>query len=155
MTNTYFGARALTGFQGSSDCGRRSDFFARAQQVVQPVEREARQGAAQAEEPRRVHNEDRVGAALVLRGDASRYAKGAVLLLPYDLREMTMLGDAGANALGAVLGLSSVGRLTGRGRFVAIAGLTGLTLLGEHLSLGAVIERTPGLAQLDRLGRRA
>src|SRR5437879_929091 len=66
VTNTYFGARALTGFQGSSDGGRRSDFFARAQQVVQPVEREARQGAAQAEEPRRVHDEERVGAALVL-----------------------------------------------------------------------------------------
>src|SRR5438067_1176771 len=41
VTKTYFGARALTGFQGSSDGGRRSGFFARAQQVVQPVEREA------------------------------------------------------------------------------------------------------------------
>jgi len=79
----------------------------------------------------------------------------AVLLLPYDLREMTMLGDAGANALGALLGLNSVDRLTGRGRWIAIGGLAGLTVLGEHLSLGAVIERTPGLAQLDRLGRRA
>ena len=83
------------------------------------------------------------------------YAGIAVLLAPYDLREMTMLGDAGANALGALLGLNSVDRLTGRGRWIAIGGLAGLTVLGEHLSLGAVIERTPGLAQLDRLGRRA
>jgi hypothetical protein len=78
----------------------------------------------------------------------------AVLLLPYDLREMAMLGDAGANGLGALLGLKSVDRFTGRGRWAAIAGLAALTLLGERTSLGALIERTPGLAQLDRLGRR-
>ena len=77
----------------------------------------------------------------------------AVLLLPYDLREMTMLGDAGANGLGAMLGLNSVNRFTGRGRWVAIAALGGLTLLGERTSLGALIERTPGLAHIDRLGR--
>jgi hypothetical protein len=78
----------------------------------------------------------------------------AVLLLPYDLREMTMLGDAGSNALGALLGLKSVERFTGRGRWVAIGALAGLTLLGERTSIGALIERTPGLAHLDRLGRR-
>jgi hypothetical protein len=77
----------------------------------------------------------------------------AVLLLPYDLREMAMLGDAGSNALGAVLGLSSVERFTGRGRWVAIGALAGLTLLGERTSIGAFIERTPGLSWLDRLGR--
>jgi glucosyl-3-phosphoglycerate synthase len=77
----------------------------------------------------------------------------AVLLLPYDLREMAMLGDAGANALGAMLGLKSVERFTGRGRWVAIGTLAGLTLLGERTSLGALIERTPGLAHVDRLGR--
>jgi glucosyl-3-phosphoglycerate synthase len=77
----------------------------------------------------------------------------AVLLLPYDLREMAMLGDAGSNALGAVLGLNSVRRFTGRGRWVAIGALAGLTILGERTSLGARIERTPGLAWLDRLGR--
>jgi glucosyl-3-phosphoglycerate synthase len=77
----------------------------------------------------------------------------AVLLLPYDLRERTMLGDAGANALGAMLGLSSVSRLTGRGRWLAIGALAGLTLLGERRSLGAMIESTPGLSWLDRLGR--
>jgi hypothetical protein len=78
----------------------------------------------------------------------------AVLLLPYDLHEMAMLGDAGANALGAMLGLNSVERFTGRGRWVAIGALAGLTILGERTSLGALIERTPGLARLDRLGRR-
>jgi Glycosyl transferase family 2 len=77
----------------------------------------------------------------------------AVLLLPYDLREMAMLGDAGSNALGGLLGLKSVERFTGRGRWVAIGALTGLTVIGERASIGAWIERTPGVAWIDRLGR--
>jgi len=77
----------------------------------------------------------------------------AVLLLPYDLREMAMLGDGGSNALGGLLGLKSVERFTERGRWVAIGALAGLTILGERTSIGAWIERTPGLAWLDRLGR--
>ncbi len=79
----------------------------------------------------------------------------AVLLAPYDLRERTMLGDAGSNALGAMLGLSSVSRLTERGRWTAIGALASLTLLGERTSLGALIERTPLLRGLDTLGRPA
>ena len=79
----------------------------------------------------------------------------AVLLLPYDLRENVMLGDAGSNALGAMLGLSSVSRLTERSRWLAIGALAGLTLIGERRSLGELIERTPGLSALDRLGREA
>jgi hypothetical protein len=78
----------------------------------------------------------------------------AVLLAPYDFREMTMLGDAGANALGAMLGLSSVSKLTGRGRWAAIGALAGLTILGETRSLGELIERTPVLRELDALGRQ-
>ncbi|MFL5952338.1 MAG: glycosyltransferase [Gaiellaceae bacterium] len=77
----------------------------------------------------------------------------AVLLLPYDLREMAMLGDAGSNALGGLLGLNSVKRFAGRGRWVAIGALAGLTLLGERTSIGAWIERTPTVSWLDRLGR--
>ena len=79
----------------------------------------------------------------------------AVLLAPYDLREMAMLGDAGANALGALLGLGSVSRLTGKRRWMAIGALAGLNLLGEQRSLGDLIERTPGLRELDRWGRPA
>jgi glucosyl-3-phosphoglycerate synthase len=79
----------------------------------------------------------------------------AVWLLPYDLREMAMLGDAGANALGALLGLNSVSLLTARGRWIAIGALAGLTLLGERRSLGRLIERAPVLGTLDRLGRSA
>jgi Glycosyl transferase family 2 len=85
---------------------------------------------------------------------ASGYAPAAILLLPYDLRERVMLGDAGSNALGAVVGLNSVVNLHGRARWAAILALAGLNLLGERRSLGEMIERTPGLAWLDRLGRR-
>jgi hypothetical protein len=77
----------------------------------------------------------------------------AVMLAPYDLREMAMLGDSGSNALGALLGLSSVDRLTGRSRWLAIGALAGLNLLGELRSLGELIERSPALGHLDRLGR--
>lgn len=79
----------------------------------------------------------------------------ASVLLACDLREVTMLGDAGANALGALLGLRSVGRLTGRRRWIAIGALTSLNLLGDVRSLGELIERTPVLRELDALGRRA
>ena len=78
----------------------------------------------------------------------------AVLLLPYDLREMAMLGDSGSNALGAVLGLRSVSKFTERQRWSAIAALAGLTLLGERRSLGALIERTPAFRTLDAWGRQ-
>jgi hypothetical protein len=94
-------------------------------------------------------------AALALRGAPHAYAPIAVLLAPYDLREMTMLGDAGSNALGAVLGYGSVATFTARGQGLAIAALAGLTIVGELHSLGSLIERTPGLSQLDRLGRPA
>jgi hypothetical protein len=77
----------------------------------------------------------------------------AVLLLPYDLREMGMLGDGGSNALGALLGLRSVGRLTGRSRWLAVGALAGATLLGERRSLGALIESTPVVRTVDGWGR--
>ena len=95
-----------------------------------------------------------VGSVLVGRRRRGA-ALAAVLLTPYDLREMTMLGDGGSNALGAVLGLDSVERFTGRSRTLAVLAVAGLTLTGERTSLGALIERTPVLRELDRIGRQA
>ena len=92
--------------------------------------------------------------SVLLRGAPLRGAAAAVLLAPYDLREMAMLGDSGSNALGAMLGLRSVGRFTERQRWSAIAALAGLTLLGERRSLGELIERTPVFRELDALGRQ-
>jgi hypothetical protein len=92
-------------------------------------------------------------ASLLLRGRRRGLGVG-VLLASYDLREMAMLGDAGSNALGAVLGLSSVERITGWRRMAAIGALAGLTAYGEQRSLGELIERTPVLRALDAIGRR-
>lgn len=95
-------------------------------------------------------------AAALLRGRVvRRYAPIAVLLLPYDLRERGMLGDAGSNALGAVVGLELVARLAERERWTAVGILAGLNLLGERVSLGRAIERLPVLAAIDRIGRVA
>jgi hypothetical protein len=53
-----------------------------------------------------------------------------------------------------VLGLKSVDRFHGWTRWAAIGALAGLNILGERTSIGRLIERTPGLRELDRLGRR-
>jgi hypothetical protein len=91
--------------------------------------------------------------SLLLGRPTRRTLAVAVLIAPYDLREMTMLGDAGANALGALLGWKSVEGNTGARRYAVIGVLAALTALGERRSLGTLIERTPGLRELDALGR--
>jgi hypothetical protein len=77
----------------------------------------------------------------------------ALALLPEDLGERAMLGDAGANALGAMLGASAAG-LPRPARIVLLAGMAGLTAASEKVSFTKVIERTPALRWLDMLGRR-
>lgn len=78
----------------------------------------------------------------------------AAALLPADLRERTMLGDAGANALGALLGLGLLRRTPDRaGRARLLAGVAGLTAASEVVSFTRVIEAVPPLRVLDRLGR--
>lgn len=79
----------------------------------------------------------------------------AAVLLPEDLGERTMLGDTGANALGALLALALVDRLTTRGTTAAALGvLVALTGASEVVSFSRVIDTTPVLHRLDRLGRR-
>jgi hypothetical protein len=65
-----------------------------------------------------------------------------------------MLGDTGANSAGALLGTALVQRTGRRGRWAALAVLTALTLASEKVSFTRVIESTPGLRELDALGRR-
>jgi UDP-N-acetylmuramyl pentapeptide phosphotransferase/UDP-N-acetylglucosamine-1-phosphate transferase len=78
----------------------------------------------------------------------------AAALLPEDLGERAMLGDAGANALGAMLGTAAAGSLSRRSRVALLAGITALTAASEVVSFTKVIQRTPPLHWLDMLGRR-
>jgi hypothetical protein len=77
----------------------------------------------------------------------------ALTLLPEDLGERAMLGDCGANALGAMLGAAAAG-LPRPARIAVLAGITGLTAASEKVSFTKVIERTPALRWLDMAGRR-
>jgi UDP-N-acetylmuramyl pentapeptide phosphotransferase/UDP-N-acetylglucosamine-1-phosphate transferase len=71
----------------------------------------------------------------------------------YDLRERAMLGDTGANVLGALAGLWLVLTLSGAGQLIALAVLLAITVYGELRSISELIERTPGLRELDSWGR--
>jgi len=71
----------------------------------------------------------------------------------YDLRERAMLGDTGANLLGALAGLWLVLTLSGTGQLVALGLLAAITIYGELRSISGFIERTPGLRTLDSWGR--
>lgn len=97
------------------------------------------------------------GGALAAGGGATPAAAlGASLgVLRDDLRARSMLGDTGANAAGALVGLALVERAGARGRAVALAGLVGLTLASERVSFSAVIDRHRLLRQLDHWGRAA
>lgn len=93
----------------------------------------------------------------VARGPGSALAAAtcgtALAALPSDLAERTMLGDTGANALGAATGVALV--LTGRPatRFGALTAVVALTALSERVSFSRVIERTPVLKRIDDWGR--
>jgi len=76
-----------------------------------------------------------------------------LVLLPLDLREVGMLGDTGSNAIGAVAGLWLVLTLSTLGQAIAAGVLLLITVYGEFRSISELIERTPGLRQLDLLGR--
>ena len=65
-----------------------------------------------------------------------------------------MLGDAGANALGAMLGAAAAASLPRSGRVAVLAGIVALTAASEKISFTKVIQRTPPLHWLDMLGRR-
>lgn len=80
---------------------------------------------------------------------------GAALgLLPEDLGERLMLGDAGANALGAVLGVGALLTLGPGARTAVVVALAALNLAADLISFSRVIDKTPVLRHLDRLGRR-
>jgi len=96
------------------------------------------------------------GAALL--GGHAGGAGAAVLgtslgVLPADLSEKVMLGDSGANALGAILGYRLAAGSGPSARVAILTVLVALTAASEKVSFTKVIESTPGLRELDRWGR--
>lgn len=97
-----------------------------------------------------------LGAAAALDRDLAgvAVAVGALLaLLPSDLGERLMIGDTGANPLGAVLALGVVIAAPFWGRVVGLVVVLGLNLLSEGVSFSAVIDRVTPLRWIDRAGR--
>jgi UDP-N-acetylmuramyl pentapeptide phosphotransferase/UDP-N-acetylglucosamine-1-phosphate transferase len=87
-------------------------------------------------------------------GVAAATAVGSSLgVVRDDLRASSMLGDTGANAAGALLGLALVERTGLAGRAVALVGLAALTLASERVSFTQVIVANPVLRRADEWGR--
>ena len=88
-------------------------------------------------------------------GSAAAACLGAAAAaLGPDLAERDMLGDAGANSLGALVGTAAVLAAPRPVRLALLAAAVGLTVASEKVSFTAVIERTPVLRALDVWGRR-
>lgn len=92
-------------------------------------------------------------AAGLLRGGAAPVLGAAAGCLPSDLGEKSMLGDCGANALGAAVGTVAAAGLPRPVKLAALLAVIGLNLASERVSFTAVIDRTPVLRWLDQLGR--
>ncbi|MDK8275202.1 hypothetical protein [Varibaculum cambriense] len=78
----------------------------------------------------------------------------SLLALPADLGEREMLGDTGANALGALLGSAWAQKTGTPGKLVGVLGIVALTAASEKISFSQVITNTPGLRTIDQLGRK-
>jgi UDP-N-acetylmuramyl pentapeptide phosphotransferase/UDP-N-acetylglucosamine-1-phosphate transferase len=80
-------------------------------------------------------------------------AGGLLALAPTDLKARGMLGDTGANLLGAALGMTSVWATAFSIQLAVVVFLLLLHLFTEKYSLTGIIERNRLLSYLDNLGR--
>jgi UDP-GlcNAc:undecaprenyl-phosphate/decaprenyl-phosphate GlcNAc-1-phosphate transferase len=79
---------------------------------------------------------------------------GPVLVVAaYTLRERAMLGDTGANLVGALAGITLLVSLGETARYVALGIVVALNVYGEFRSISRTIEGVPLLRSLDSLGR--
>lgn len=80
---------------------------------------------------------------------------GAALgVLPFDLRERGMLGDAGSNPLGLLAGLGLAVALPTPWLLVAAGAAVLLQVAAETVTISRALEAVPPLRWFDRLGRR-
>ncbi len=89
----------------------------------------------------------------VLAGTVVALGAGLGLLVP-DLREQLMLGDAGANVLGAAVATGLVATAGPAAQLVVLGVLVALNLASEVVSFSRAIDAVAPLRALDRLGRR-
>jgi hypothetical protein len=78
----------------------------------------------------------------------------AVAVTSADLRERAMLGDAGANPIGAAIGLALAYSLDEPFRLVAVLVIGALNFASERVSFSRVVDSTAWLKALDRIGRK-
>ena len=78
----------------------------------------------------------------------------ALLVLPIDVRERGMLGDAGSNVLGFLIGLALFLTLPVWGLVVALLLVLFLHYVAETTTLSRVIDAVAILRWFDALGRR-
>lgn len=101
-----------------------------------------------------------VGApGLLRRGPAALLAAApvgaAAAVLRDDVSERTMLGDAGAHALGAALG-AAIAVANGRtGLLLHATALVAMTVAGDRISTDERLWKAPGVRQVDSWGRVA
>lgn len=71
----------------------------------------------------------------------------------FDAREQAMLGDAGANSMGAFIGYLFATSLPFWGLLLATVALFAVNLLSERFSFTRIIAEHPALDRIDRAGR--
>jgi UDP-GlcNAc:undecaprenyl-phosphate/decaprenyl-phosphate GlcNAc-1-phosphate transferase len=79
---------------------------------------------------------------------------GSLGVLPFDLAERGMLGDAGSNPLGLVIGTGMAGILPTPWVVVAAAAGLALQLAAETVTISRLIDAIPPVRWFDRLGRK-
>jgi UDP-N-acetylmuramyl pentapeptide phosphotransferase/UDP-N-acetylglucosamine-1-phosphate transferase len=100
-----------------------------------------------------------VGLAAAVRADAQLADVAVVIgaaagLLVDDLHERLMLGDTGANVLGAALGLGVVLTCGPATRAIVLVVVLALNGLSEVVSFTRIIDAVPPFRALDQMGRR-
>ena len=95
-----------------------------------------------------------VGVPYEVTGMVVVIAAACGILVP-ELRERLMLGDAGANPLGASIGLAVVISQSQWVRVGVLVGLLAMNLISERVSFSSIISSVAPLRWLDALGRRS
>jgi UDP-GlcNAc:undecaprenyl-phosphate/decaprenyl-phosphate GlcNAc-1-phosphate transferase len=84
---------------------------------------------------------------------ASAALGAAAVVLPFDLTEQAMLGDAGSNFLGFIVGVGMFQVLPAWGLLLVLGGIVALHLASETITLSRLIESAPPLRWYDDWGR--